>query len=499
MRPYAFLAAAAPLVLAIPAPIPTPVAAPAPKPLPVPQGVETDPITGLVSGLISGVLSLGSLSSAVPAVISDLGDALDAASVVTQAIANGTILGTDVPAVVQKLFQAVKPTSTPTSVQQAISEANSAFGITSASQAPPPEQDILQNVVTLLLDGFTSSDLQAVIQGLVAQSSNNINPPVPFLKTFYNTVLGNAPFDIAESALRAAIYIPPGFTWGAKQPVLMSPGTGATGASSFSSNIGKLLAQESFADPVYLNIPQNLLNDAQSNAEYVAYALQYLYAMTSKKPAIVTWSQGSLDAQWAFKYWPSVPKIVTDHIAISPDYHGTVLAYILCPGFATANDIACVPSVIQQQYNSNFVTKLRSNGGDSAYVPTTTVYSLTDEIVQPQEGTAASGYLNDARGVGVSNTYLQGACLAQPAGLLYTHEGVLYNPVAYALVVDALQHTGPGSFSRVSGQCGSIVAPGLSLSDVIETEALIPLAVLNIFAYLPKVVSEPAIKAYATH
>jgi hypothetical protein len=312
-------------------------------------------------------------------------------------------------------------------------------------------------------------------------------------------VPGNALFDIPEATLRAAIYIPPGFTWGAKQPVLMSPGTGATGVSSFSSNIGKLLSQENFADPVYLNIPQNLLNDAQNNAEYVSYALQYLYAMTSEKPAIVTWSQGSLDAQWAFKYWPSIPKIVTDHIAISPDYHGTVLAYILCPGFATANDIACVPSVIQQQYNSNFITKLRSNGGDSAYVPTTTVYSLTDEIVQPQEGTAASGYLNDARNVGVSNTFLQGACLAQPAGLLYTHEGVLYNPVAYALVVDALQHTGPGSFSRVSGQCGALVAPGLSLSDVIETEALIPLAVLNIFAYEPKVVSEPAIKSYATH
>jgi hypothetical protein len=132
-------------------------------------------------------------------------------------------------------------------------------------------------------------------------------------------------------------------------------------------------------------------------------------------------------------------------------------------------------------------------------VPTTTVYSLTDEIVQPQEGTAASGFLNDARNVGVSNTFLQGACLAEPAGLLYTHEGVLYNPVTYALVVDALQHPGPGTFSRVSAQCGAIVAPGLSLSDVIETEALIPLAVLNIFAYSPKVDSEPVLKAYATY
>jgi len=93
MRPYAFLAAAAPLVLAIPAPIPAPVAAPAPKPLPILQGVETDPITGLVSGLISGALSLGSLSSAVPATISDLANALDAAGVVTRKFSTPPVAG----------------------------------------------------------------------------------------------------------------------------------------------------------------------------------------------------------------------------------------------------------------------------------------------------------------------------------------------------------------------------------------------------------------------
>jgi hypothetical protein len=84
MRPYAFLVMAAPLVLALPAPAPAPVAAPVPKPLPVPQGVETDPITGLVSGLINGVLNIGSLESAIPAVISDLGNLLDVAGTVTR-------------------------------------------------------------------------------------------------------------------------------------------------------------------------------------------------------------------------------------------------------------------------------------------------------------------------------------------------------------------------------------------------------------------------------
>ena len=50
--------------------------------------------------------------------------------------------------------------------------------------------------------------------------------------------------------------------------------------------------------------------------------------------------------------------------------------------------------------------------------------------------------------VGASTTYLQGACLGELVGGLYTHEGVLYHPVTYALVVDALQHMGPEALNR---------------------------------------------------
>lgn len=375
------------------------------------------------------------------------------------------------------------------------------FGL-SPNSAPTAQtyEGLITNALGLILNGLTPGDINTIIKGAssATNSISNNNPPVPSKKAFYKGVAGNAPFSVPEAQLRAAIYIPPSFTYGKKQPVIMSPGTGATGGVNFESNIGKLLSTTSFADPVYLNIPQNLLSDAQVNAEYVAYAIQYLYTMTNnKKVAIVTWSQGSLDAQWAFKYWPSTRAEVTDHIAMSPDYHGTILAYLLCPGFALGNAIACTPAVAQQGYSSNFVNKLRSNGGDSAYVPVTTVYSLTDEIVQPQAGTAASGFINDARGVGVGNTFLQGACAGQPAGLVYTHEGVLYNPVAYALVVDALTHTGPGSFDRVKASCADVVAPGLSLGDVLETEALIPLAFYNILSYTPRALSEPPIKSYA--
>lgn len=418
----------------------------------------------------------------------------------TEAIANGTITGTNVPAVVQKLFLAATPTATPTSVAQCTAAAAKRLGLRNGQAAA--SQNILPNALGLILDGFTSSDLKAVIAGASPATNgyNNVNPALPPSKSVYK-IKGNAPYSIPEPLLRAAIYVPPGFQHGkhGKQPVLMSPGTGATGGVNFESNIGKLLSRESFADPVYLNIPGELLHDIQINAEYVAYAIDYLATLTSQSIAIITWSQGSLDAQWAYKYWPSTRKHITDHIAVSPDWHGTILAYILCPGFGVGNGLACVPSIIQQDYSSNLVKRLRENGGSSAFVDVTIIYSLTDEIVQPQSGTAASGFLPTSGSAQTSNTFLQGACAGQPAGGLYSHEGVLYNPVTYALVVDALTHAGPGQFSRVQSACADVVAPGLSLEDVIETEALIPLAVYNIFSYLPRALSEPPLMSYATH
>lgn len=96
------------------------------------------------------------------------------------------------------------------------------------------------------------------------------------------------------------------------------------------------------------------------------------------------------------QYWPSTRSIVSDFITISADYHGTTLADIICPGFPQR---PCPPAVLQQEHNSTFIATLRNGGGSSAYVPTTSVYSIFDEIVQPQEGISASAYILDLRGV----------------------------------------------------------------------------------------------------
>lgn len=185
---------------------------------------------------------------------------------------------------------------------------------------------------------------------------------------------------------------------------------------------------------------------------------------------------GGPAGQWATKYWPSTRSVINSAITISPDYHGTVLAPLLCPP-----GVPCAPSVLQQYYTSNFIQTLRSQGGDSAYVPTTEIHSIFDEIVEPQQDPypGASAHLNDSRNVGVTNAQIQDTCppLTPAGGPNFGHESTLYNAFAFALVKDALIHGGAANIQRsgAAAQCENYEAPGLTLVDLFATEALIPL------------------------
>ncbi|GKT49100.1 lipase B [Colletotrichum spaethianum] len=304
----------------------------------------------------------------------------------------------------------------------------------------------------------------------------------------------DAPYSMSEKELRSKIYFPATFSASSnKQPVILIPGTAAMAGSTYRANLGPLLAKSDFADPLWVNIPDASLGDAQENSEYVAYAINYVQTSTGKKPAVVAWSQGNLNVQWALKYWPSTRDAVTDLVAMSPDFHGTTEAFLACKTPAVI--IGCTPSVYQQMYDSQFVRTLRAMGGDSAYV-----FSATDEVVQPQSGPGASAFLKDEHGVEVSNIEVQRACPGTPAGGAVTHEGMLYNSLAFALLKDALENEGPGKMERINKKvCGDPAAGKLDMIEIQATEAILGDAAKNVLMYPNKVTREPAIKDYARH
>ncbi|KAI6878314.1 alpha/beta-hydrolase [Hortaea werneckii] len=389
----------------------------------------------------------------------------------------------------------IVPAPGPSSIPQLASEFSQII-------SPDNPANIFESGAKILLNGFAGADYLNLLNSyLLASNTNNINLLPPAKPIYPKASAADAPYSLSETDLRKAIYIPPGFTYGrAAPPVIFLPGTAALAGQNFGPNYGKLLKDRKVGDPVYVNIPNENLGDIQLAAEYAAYAVNYISGISGgRNVSTISWSAGSLDGQWALKYWPSNRQHLSNAIRISPDHHGTILAQLLCPGFETPG---CTPAIAQQNYNSTFIATLRNNGGDSAYVPTTNIYSIFDEIVEPQQDPNASGALNDIRGVGVSNVELQEICTAAlPGGTPNNdHEGVLYNALAYALAIDALTHpNSPGKVERVDAQaeCAKFAVDGLSLADVLATHALIPLAVGNVLAFQPKVAQEPPIRGYA--
>ncbi|CZR55284.1 uncharacterized protein PAC_05171 [Phialocephala subalpina] len=320
---------------------------------------------------------------------------------------DAAILGAAASVVID-IVVAIVPSPAPKSIPDVISS------VASIGAAHPT--DFVIGALDLILDGLAPSDISNLLdaEGSEENSSNNDNLISPSLAAYPSKSAGDATYSLDETGLRSAIYIPRNFTYGRIPDAVLVPETGALAGGNFGPNIGKKFEGSDYADPVYLNIPGKQLADVQIEAEYVAYAVSYISAISNNKK-------------------------------------------------------------VSQEYNSTFVATLRNAGRSSAYVPTTSVHSIFDEIIQPQENTGASAYVLDESNVGVSNTELQNACtIAQLGGTLYTHEGVLYNALAFALAKDALAHAGPGDLSRIDvvAGCQKIVTSGSSDADVLATEAI---------------------------
>ncbi|KAE8226926.1 hypothetical protein CF319_g546 [Tilletia indica] len=270
-------------------------------------------------------------------------------------------------------------------------------------------------------------------------------------------------------------------------PILLVPGTGNTGSESFDSTY-VILTRNLGYQPCYISPPPFMLNDSQINAEYVVNAVSRLNQAAGKKIPVLGWSQGNLIIQWALTFFPSTVQKTDRFVSFAGDFRGTFLAYLL-----DAQPLGIAPSVWQQSTLSAYLTALRNAGGLTAKVPTTSIYSVTDEIVQPQIGGPAleSSYLF---GDMAMNVKVQDYCPL----LIVEHSQQLFNIFTYSVAKAALQSpTGKaeaGSFS--SAKCSLAFPPGLGLGDQLVAPTIITQAAVHIVAG-PRVACEPPLLPYA--
>ncbi|CAD6919793.1 unnamed protein product [Tilletia controversa] len=185
-------------------------------------------------------------------------------------------------------------------------------------------------------------------------------------------------------------------------------------------------------------------------------------------------------------FFPQVREKDANFVSLAGDFRGTTNGIIY--------DISSnkqVPAVIwQQAADSQIFTALANAGGLTAIVPTTSIYSSSDEIVKPENNsTSATSYL-----AGATNVLAQKYC----PGISLFHGGMLYSNFSMSVAKGALTSPSkvwnPSTFTK--GYCGGYVADGLSGSDKDKVQFLIFKDAIRMSSSKYAIPCEPLLPAY---
>ena len=272
-----------------------------------------------------------------------------------------------------------------------------------------------------------------------------------------------------------------------RQPVLLVPGTTATGAEQWDWGYVPALRRAGF--PVCtVDLHERGLGDMQVSAEYVVHAIRYMKRTFHSKIDVLGYSQGGILARWAVKFWPDVRRAVDDVVLLEvPVNRGTLMGNVLCA-------VPCIPVAKQVRAGSAFFRALNRGGEAPGAVDYTSILSKTDEVVIPQGQRSVSLFLGEAPNL--SNVEIQSIC----PGRVVDHMLAPSDAVGYAIALDAFAHPGPADQARIShSACRVIGLPGTTPLQVVANTARFTLRAGPMLAGVgyPTVVHEPALRAYA--
>lgn len=231
---------------------------------------------------------------------------------------------------------------------------------------------------------------------------------------------------------------------GKAQPVLLVHGTGVNADLNFEWNLRRGLLSERFA-VCTLDLPNAALTDIQVSAEWVALATQIMYEGTGEEIDIIGHSQGGLVPRWAIKYFSAGRFEVDDYIGLATPNHGTLVADSFVFG--------CFESCWQMKTTSMFIDALNSADETPFATDYTSIYSATDELVQP----IGTQDLKDG-----TNILLQDICPGRPVD----HVGIAADNLTWRLILNALKKDGGADPSALPDDiCATGNMPGTTYPD----------------------------------
>ncbi|MCT1555865.1 lipase family protein [Corynebacterium sanguinis] len=264
----------------------------------------------------------------------------------------------------------------------------------------------------------------------------------------------------------------------AKKTVVLVPGVGESVHAAFAWNYIPQLRSQGY-DVCWVQPPHGGRGDLTQSALYVANGIKAAHERSGDKVAAIGHSAGPPAIMWALRYDAEAASLVDDFISVAGANRGTALIEPVCGAVGNCPVIAW-----QVHPNSDFVQALHAQPLPDS-VDVTSVYSLTDEGIQP--ATQVSSISSAA------NIAVQDVCPTHLVG----HIGILSSNAAYQLILDALEHEGPADRTRAAQatECSQYFAPGIEPSKLTE---LLP-AIGEYLAALgePRYASQPPLPSYA--
>ena len=290
------------------------------------------------------------------------------------------------------------------------------------------------------------------------------------------------PLQVPLADLRASLACQGAVERAPVTPVLLVPGTGEDPHFFDWTYQPALTAQGIPWCTVAL--PEHSTADIQRAGQHVVHAIRAMHRLAGRRIAIIGHSQGGMVPRWALRFWPDTRRMVDDLIGLAPSNHGTTAARAVC-------NPSCNAAAQQQRDDARFIAALNAPAETWRGVSYTVAYTRYDQVVTPNsDPETASSPLRTGRGA-IANVALQEIC---PANTAEHFQAGSYDPVAYALAMDAYAHPGPAEPGRIDG--GVCAQPGMPYTN----PALGPVRlaeVLRNFASGAVVPEEPPLGCYA--